>query len=77
MTREEIIKERIVELKRMDNNVKDWDNEILWCTWIALGVPDEATEEDFEDIASDDECYEDIVGVYERLLRKTPLTILP
>ena len=65
MTRYEI-EERIEELKRIDESVKDFDNEELWLIWIMV-VPDGATDEDYEDIAEDDDFYEEVVSLYKKL----------
>ena len=50
MTREE----RIEAVKKMDKYVCDTCSERKWMTWIALGVPDAATEDDYEWFADDE-----------------------
>jgi hypothetical protein len=47
MSREEIIN----DVKRMNEEIINLGDELYWLDWITLGVPDEATEEDLEDVA--------------------------
>ena len=55
------IKLRIEQLKAMDDFMKSVNDEDLLESWLVYGVPDEASKEDYEYIASDDELYSDCV----------------
>jgi hypothetical protein len=66
------IDERIKNLKLMDSIARKTDDEELFYDyWLALGVPDCATEDDYEDIAKDDEMYNDIVNVFKNVVKYT------
>ena len=42
------------------------NDELAYMTWIEI-VPDEATFEDFKDIAEDDEAFEEVLNEFQRL----------
>ena len=60
---------RVWELKKMDKyireNVSDEDG-IMW--WLTVGVPDNASQEDFEFIAQDDELFNTCNRVFSSLV---------
>jgi hypothetical protein len=57
---------RITLLKQMDEAIHNTGDELLIMPWLSCGVPDGATQSDFEDIADDDELWTDcckLVGI--------------
>ena len=60
-------------LKEMDVYIKKLGDEDIWLQWIEEGVPDEATEEDYNSIAWNDatwcevcELFGNLVKIYDR-----------
>lgn len=53
--------------KEMDNYLREniQDEEIFWSVWAAMGMPDGATEEDYEDL-EDDEFWTDVCEAFMR-----------
>lgn len=66
MSREEIIN----DVKRMNTEIIDLGDELYWLDWITLGVPDEATEEDFEWYADNLEEYELLKKLFEAIMKE-------
>ena len=66
MSREEIIN----DVKRMNEEIIDLGDELYWLDWITLGVPDEATEEDFEWYADDLEEYELLKKLFKAIMEE-------
>lgn len=66
MSREEIIN----DVKRMNAEIINLGDELYWLDWITLGVPDEATEEDFEWYADDLEEYELLKKLYKAIMKE-------
>lgn len=66
MSREEIIN----DVKRMNAEIIDLGDELYWLDWITLGVPDEATEEDFEWYADDLEEYELLKKLFNAIMEE-------
>ena len=66
MSREELIAIRVDFLRQFDKYVRDdiGDENITVDIWLALGVPDGATEADLIEIASDDESWVDCVKCF-------------
>ena len=64
MSREEIIN----DVKRMNEEIINLGDELYWLDWITLGVPDEATEEDFEWYADDLEEYELLKKLFKAIM---------
>lgn len=68
MSREKVVEKRAKKLAKMDRYLRDniGDEEIFYPYWIDGGaqVPDEASEEDFESIAEDDEYYERCLSAF-------------
>lgn len=61
--------EKINNLKMMDNIARKVnDEDLFYGYWLSLGVPDEATEEDYKDIANDN--YNEIEEVFKKLMKK-------
>lgn len=59
---------RIAELKKMNENIINLGDEMIWWDWIEQGIPDEPSEEDYEYIADDFEEYISVVRYYEKLM---------
>ena len=60
---------RIGKLKAMHNMMLLVNDEDYYMTWIAV-VPDEPTEEDFEEMAEDTEFYNEAEALFKRLIVK-------
>lgn len=63
----EVIRTRTEVLKAMDEAVRSMNDENSFDFWI-MAVPDEATTEDFEEIAKDTDEYKEIVQTYMDIL---------
>lgn len=62
-----LIQLRTNQLKAMDEFVHSINNEELVEDWLSCGVPDEASEEDYSYIASDEELYKTCVRIFKRI----------
>ena len=60
------IESRVELLQKLDSIMRCMNDEECYMTWI-LTVPDEATKEDFEDIAGDDEFFDEVLELFLRL----------
>ena len=60
---------KISLLEQMNEVMKSMNNENAYYTWIYT-VPDEATREDFEDIAMDDEFFNECRALFDKLYKK-------
>ena len=65
-----VIQRRLVVLKEMDNAVRGMNDEYAMDSWLMVGVPDEASEEDYEFIAENHEEYTDVVKLFARIVSK-------
>ena len=66
---ETLIQERIKLLKGMDSYIcNEVGDEDIWETWIAVGVPDCATEEDYRFMAADEETWCETCALFGRLI---------
>ena len=66
---ETLIQERIKLLKTMDAYIcEEVGDEDIWETWIAVGVPDCATEEDYRFIAEDEKIWCETCALFGRLI---------
>lgn len=62
---------KIELLKAMDKVICDIvGDEDLWESWICCGVPDCASEDDYEWIASNKEEFHDVVKLFTRLVKE-------
>ena len=61
---------RIEILKQMNQYIIDLGDEEVWIEWIALGVPDEASDDDYDFIASTDYEWKDVVEVFANLTKE-------
>lgn len=69
MVSETTIKNRIEQLKAMDDFMHSMNDEELIDSWLTNGVPDEASEDDYRFIAEDDESYMECVRIFQRTVR--------
>lgn len=53
----------------MNQDIINLGDEEIWLEWIALGVPDEATEEDLQSVAEDDELYFEVCEIYAKCVK--------
>lgn len=65
----EVINTRIAVLKAMDEAIRNMNDEDAMEPWLMCGVPDEACEEDYEDIASDHESYIEMIELFARIAK--------
>lgn len=63
------IQSRIDQLKAMHKVMVNSNDENLYMFWIAGGVPDCPTDDDFEFMAEDDECYNEACDLFADLVR--------
>lgn len=61
--------QRIELLKGMNQYIIDFGDEELYNEWFRCGVPDEATEDDYEFIAGDTEEWAYVCQLFGRLIR--------
>lgn len=64
-----VTKYRIRKLKAMHEMVLNIDDENYYMTWIYT-VPDEPSDNDFEDIAENIEMYNEVESLFKRLIVK-------
>lgn len=60
---------RVAQLKAMHELMRNANDEEIYMTWIVAGVPDEPREEDFEDIAADDDMYNECFDLFIKLIK--------
>ena len=61
---------RIEQLKAMHTLMCSANDEEITMTWLSLGVPDCPSEEDFIDMALDDEAYNETFDLFVELIQK-------
>ena len=65
------VKDRMKILRQMDAYIISHDSdESIWLTWIALGIPDGADDDDYEMIAKDEESWVEICTLFGKLIKK-------
>lgn len=72
MTRDfktDVINSRIAVLKAMDNAIRNMNDEKVFEPWLMCGVPDDACEEDYMDIANDHENYIEIARLFAKIVK--------
>lgn len=69
MTRSEFEVLRMNLVGGMNEYVKCMNDENAYMAWIMI-VPDEATEEDLQDIANDDEIFQEVVELFNKLIKR-------
>ena len=62
--------EKVKTLKLMHGIMQGMNNEDAYYSWIMTGVPDGATEEDYIDIALDEDNFDDVVNVFNRVFKR-------
>lgn len=67
--RKDMILERIDALKGMHTLMRHMNNEEAYMAWVNW-FPDEPSEEDFHDVAADDESFFDCVDAFERISKR-------
>ncbi len=60
---------RVQQLKAMHELMCNANDEYIYMTWIITGVPDEPSDADFEDIALDDELYNECFDLFVELIQ--------
>lgn len=60
---------RIKLLKQMNQYIIDLGDEEVWLEWITEGVPDEASEDDYDYIAGDEDEWLDTVKIFASLTK--------
>lgn len=60
---------RVKLLKQMNDYIINIGDEEIWGDWILAGVPDEATEDDYNFIAHDEECWVDTCTLFGKLVK--------
>ena len=60
----------VAQLKLMHSVMQSMNNENAYYTWIMTGVPDGATKEDYIDIASNSEEFDDCLKLFDSLFTK-------
>lgn len=64
-----VINSRIAVLRAMDNAIRNMNDEEAFDPWLMCGVPDGATEYDYESIAEDHDEYIDIVKLFAKIVK--------
>lgn len=54
--------------KKMDDHMREniQNEEIFWSVWASMGMPDGATEDDYEDLKESDEFWTDCLEAFMR-----------
>lgn len=63
------IEARLEQVKAMHTIMVNSNDEDIYFSWILL-MPDEPSEEDFEDFANDEKAYNELFDLFVRLVRK-------
>ena len=69
MTRNEFKVLRMNLVGGMNEYVKCMNDENAYMAWIMI-APDEATEEDLQDIADDDKIFQEVVELFNKLIKR-------
>lgn len=62
------LRARVAQLKAMHELISNANDEHIYMSWICV-MPDGATEEDFRDIAFDDELYNECFDLFVELIK--------
>lgn len=65
-----IIESKMNMLKLMDKMINEIGDEELFDSWLMLGVPDGADDDDYEYMARSEEGYKDVCELFVRLLQR-------
>lgn len=66
---EYLIKSRFILLQKLHSIIKNMNDENAYLSWIYF-VPDEPSEQDFLDIAEDDDSFEEVCKQFVILFNK-------
>ena len=64
-----VIESRIELLKKLNEIMMCMNDEDCYFTWILI-VPDEATDDDFQSIALDEESFNEVLDLFEKLFHR-------
>ena len=59
---------RVEQLKAAESLMRLCNDEGMFDSWLALGIPDAADESDYIEIAEDDEAYNEILDLLVKLV---------
>lgn len=62
-----IKKEREEVVRSMHHLVSELNNEDAYLEWISAAVPDCPCDEDFENIAEDEDCFIETINAFKRI----------
>ena len=66
---------RVEQLKAAESLMRLCSDEDMFDSWLMLGIPDEADESDYIEIAEDDEAYNEILDLLVKLVSKEDFRI--
>lgn len=66
---------RVEQLKAAEALMRLCSDEGVFESWLMLGIPDEADESDYIEIAEDDEAYNEILDLLVKLVSKEDFRI--
>lgn len=66
---------RVEQLKAAESLMRLCSDEDMFESWLMLGIPDEADESDYIEIAEDDEAYNEILDLLVKLVSKEDFRI--
>lgn len=66
---------RVEQLKAAESLMRLCSDEGTFESWLMLGIPDEADESDYIEIAEDDEAYNEILDLLVKLVSKEDFRI--
>lgn len=66
---------RVEQLKAAESLMRLCSDEDMFESWLVLGIPDEADESDYIEIAEDDEAYNEILDLLVKLVSKEDFRI--
>lgn len=66
---------RVEQLKAAESLMRLCSDEGVFESWLMLGIPDEADESDYIEIAEDDEAYNEILDLLVKLVSKEDFRI--
>lgn len=61
---------RVEELRLMHETMISMNDEEAYMEWITYGVPDEPSDDDFIDIAGEDDLYEDACREFKGIFKR-------
>lgn len=61
---------RMTYLEGLHQSIVDFGDEDIYAQWIEV-VPDEPSDADFENIAEDEELYQEVLALYKNLMEES------